>query len=922
MKKLRFLSALLLTTGLMALSPGKALAQDYPVLDVLELGENTDITIGAVDNEDRETPDGFNLYSFVAPKTGVLTIAASGEGDSYGALFNEDWELLTRNDDCDGNSDFRITCQVIAGETYFIGLRAYGAEIGYSGYTITIEYATMLAVNGTNSVEIEAVNFKDLCFIPSESGTYFFYPDPDEQSFDFDFIRIISDSNEDDIPFTLDSDTRDVYPVNGEDFFLVTNLEVGSIYRLRLYNGYETPVNCALCVHKAQADEQWTPEINLNLLMNYHYFLPEDYLYATFTETGENVTGTVAIGTKIKLHAVAIPGLTFKGWTIADVDLGKDVELTVSPEHFGISFNAIYELDEGSHIVNIIYEDGVENVTCNGLPFIVMQNGTPKEVTIQYYNSPGYVLNYINYSHPDDEGENVESRLDDVVNVPNKHQFTGTLPADCLDLFVYFKCDLLNLWVFYNEDYSAIAIDLTEDEPGVYQGILGIEADQYDDLNIYNVANYSEFDHFDTSVAEDVLTITLYDEDNNPTSVYNLNMVKGHEILLRLDYTSSTLSIEGSYYMIYDDYDDVYESLDVFIPEGKECKVTAVSNDPEEYTFIKWTSWDDETEIELTEPTLTLNASSSNYWEVVFSSKSYAKVWLTTYPVDGVYAWLEDEDNPGYKIYNNIGFVNPDDVNSYWTNYITVKKGTKLTLRYEIEEGFDYTFVSWINAATGEVFEGKSPTVEVTDDIDFAGFFKRSVTTNNGWMSYCGGSYNYAVEGGKAYEAKYQEGDGDEPASVVLTSIEGYINSMSGILIYSETGTADIVYTNEGAYELPDNQLLGNCSDVSFKLSESEFAGMPMYGLYNQVPGNIGFQLYTGDILPPHKAVLIPETSAPEIPFEAPLRIVIDNEEVGIIQVTGDQIPFDAIFDLLGRRQNNAAAKGLLIKEGQVVLER
>lgn len=813
MKKLRFLSALLLTTGLMALSPGKALAQDYPVLDVLELGENTDITIGAVDNEDRDSPDGFNLYSFVAPKTGVLTIAASGEGDSYGALFSKDWELLTSNDDYYGNANFKFGSEVIEGEQYYIGLRSYGPDETLEGYTITIQY------------ELSVENF---------------------------------------ILFQCDDFT-------------------------------------------------------------FEYL---EHVYATLEGSDVKISGYIEFGTNITLHAtVDDSDLEFDYWANSNGDVieGSEPTITVSESDFGVIYFAIYKNSSGKKFIPI-YSN--QNVTYKGNPYIIVGDDFSSTITIDYEVEEGFKFGCINYEYPVDE-ENYDSMLiEEVSDDPDNKRLTFILPENCLVLNVDFLSSeeddpveddpFVDIW--YNDDYYVSAKDLELGEDGVYTGTLYIESEVFNSFSISEVqSNNCDNSWSFGGIKDGVLTLTLFDVDSQPT-VYKLTMVKGKRFDLLYDSESCTLSIaEGSGYVVLDDYEDV---MHLFVFDGAECQVTAVSNDPEEYTFIKWTSWDDETEIELTEPTLTLNASSNNYWEVVFSSKSYAKVWLTTYPVDGVYAWLEDEDNPGYKIYNNIGFVNPDDVNSYWTNYITVKKGTKLTLRYEIEEGFDYTFVSWINAATGEVFEGKSPTVEVTDDIDFAGFFKRSVTTNNGWMSYCGGSYNYAVEGGKAYEAKYQEGEGDEPASVVLTSIEGYINSMSGILIYSETGTADIVYTNEGAYELPDNQLLGNCSDVSFKLSESEFAGMPMYGLYNQVPGNIGFQLYTGDILPPHKAVLIPETSAPEIPFEAPLRIVIDNEEVGIIQVTGDQIPFDAIFDLLGRRQNNAAAKGLLIKEGQVVLER
>ena len=75
----------------------------------------------------KEEISGYNLYKYTATENGTLEVTANSNGeDTYGSL----WEsrtaasYLTYNDDVNGR-DFKITYNVTAGTTYYIGAREY-----------------------------------------------------------------------------------------------------------------------------------------------------------------------------------------------------------------------------------------------------------------------------------------------------------------------------------------------------------------------------------------------------------------------------------------------------------------------------------------------------------------------------------------------------------------------------------------------------------------------------------------------------------------------------------------------------------------------------------------------------------------------------------------------------------------------------
>jgi hypothetical protein len=75
-------------------------------------------------------------FVFTATENGSVTIQSSGSYDTYGHLYDVNGNQLTSDDDSAGNNQFRITYNVVAGQTYYIGARMYGSIVG--SYTLVI----------------------------------------------------------------------------------------------------------------------------------------------------------------------------------------------------------------------------------------------------------------------------------------------------------------------------------------------------------------------------------------------------------------------------------------------------------------------------------------------------------------------------------------------------------------------------------------------------------------------------------------------------------------------------------------------------------------------------------------------------------------------------------------------------------------
>ena len=119
----------------------------------LTKGDNA-ITIGKVSGT-KEEISGYNLYKYTAPEDGILDVTANSNGKvTYGTL----WEsrtatsCLTYNDFGNGR-DFKITYDVTAGTTYYIGARESNGIAIEGNVTLNVKLTQLPAgMTGNGSV--------------------------------------------------------------------------------------------------------------------------------------------------------------------------------------------------------------------------------------------------------------------------------------------------------------------------------------------------------------------------------------------------------------------------------------------------------------------------------------------------------------------------------------------------------------------------------------------------------------------------------------------------------------------------------------------------------------------------------------------------------------------------------------------------
>ncbi len=107
------------------------------VIPTLTEGTHT-IQIAAVSGGFNQI-DGYNLYRFVAPGDGDLTVTTTGSEETYGSLWSGDGTTLLEEDDNTGEGgNFQFTYAVTKGTVYYIGVREYHGLAIDGDYTITL----------------------------------------------------------------------------------------------------------------------------------------------------------------------------------------------------------------------------------------------------------------------------------------------------------------------------------------------------------------------------------------------------------------------------------------------------------------------------------------------------------------------------------------------------------------------------------------------------------------------------------------------------------------------------------------------------------------------------------------------------------------------------------------------------------------
>jgi len=99
-------------------------AQNIDLLNDIPLYESIDVA-----NEK-------DMFSFIAPISGIYTFFSSDSLDTQGALYNTNDETLAYNDDTEDSLNFSLNYYLVAGTKYYFSINAFGPVQG--GYTFNV----------------------------------------------------------------------------------------------------------------------------------------------------------------------------------------------------------------------------------------------------------------------------------------------------------------------------------------------------------------------------------------------------------------------------------------------------------------------------------------------------------------------------------------------------------------------------------------------------------------------------------------------------------------------------------------------------------------------------------------------------------------------------------------------------------------
>ncbi len=116
---------LLVFALLMSMLPvaAPAAAVEYDTYPVLELDQQTTVSVSAgTQTYLAFVPHVTHMYEFHS-----VYGTSSGSSDTYGYLYDSEFNLLSSNDDGYGNAQFQIKYRLEAGKTYYLGVKFYGS---------------------------------------------------------------------------------------------------------------------------------------------------------------------------------------------------------------------------------------------------------------------------------------------------------------------------------------------------------------------------------------------------------------------------------------------------------------------------------------------------------------------------------------------------------------------------------------------------------------------------------------------------------------------------------------------------------------------------------------------------------------------------------------------------------------------------
>lgn len=138
------------------------------VPQILNLGETKNVSISQAGT--------YEYFSFVPESDGKYWLYSTGDVDTYGLIYNENWERIARDDDGGFGNNFSLTYDLESGKTYYFGVKLFDSlQVG--DFKVTLEEITI------SSIEYIPVN--DVEYIENTNGRLY-YNENNEEFYSYD----------------------------------------------------------------------------------------------------------------------------------------------------------------------------------------------------------------------------------------------------------------------------------------------------------------------------------------------------------------------------------------------------------------------------------------------------------------------------------------------------------------------------------------------------------------------------------------------------------------------------------------------------------------------------------------------------------------------------------------------------------------
>lgn len=655
------------------MTSSEPLAKEAIISHVIKAGET--LTVDIIAGE-------ITYIEFVPEKDGVYTFTSISDSDTYGYLYDENFNQLTSNDDGGDVQNFLIARTLTAGKSYYYGVKYLSSSSGSFDVQLTAVVIEDIKLDETLTADISSGDSSYFRFVPSTSGIYIFKAYVDSGA----GISLYNSN--------LSSITSKYNENEGRNLQLAYYLYSGNTYYFRAQN-YSTTDSIDVTVFTPgddviEAGETLTSDVDSGYLP-FIKFVPDErniYVFSLPSKEGANIyiydsnlnlitsiTGS-GDGENIQLGDAFSVGYTYylraegySDYESIDITLTKaeklDIELgeTMTVDYIGSYTPYVRFVPEtdGVYTVNLVCEDYTYHYLYDSEFYCLKSNSSSGESQISHYLYAGetYYFNAQDYYRNSESIEMSIVRSEDLVI-----EVDGTLTADIdsgCSSFIKFVPETDGMYVLSMSSES-------EAYAYLYDGGLGYITYEYADslgadiqIAEYLYAGrtyYFRAERFSTRESVDVNLTKAEDLVIEAGDTLNVELYSGNSNFIKFipeesnEYSFTVISQESVYVYLYD---STLSSLDYDYGNGTydTAQIKKILVEGDTYYFRVYFDSDvdsvnvslEKEECDVLETGKTVNAdvTSGETSYIKFVPEESGEYIFTMPSISGSYIYLYDE---------------------------------------------------------------------------------------------------------------------------------------------------------------------------------------------------------------------------------------------------------------------------------------